>query len=85
MKKLFIAIAAFAGVLTANAAVEVLDLTKASEKLEFNAENGAWTKTYDEDAEALESQCFSFAHNAMSEYDTWWGFTASNSADNSMQ
>lgn len=85
MKKLIIAVAAFVGVLTANAAVEVLDLTKASEKLEFNAETGAWTKTYEDEVTTLESQCFSFAHNAMSEYDTWWGFTASNSADNSMQ
>ncbi|MCM1369461.1 MAG: DUF4465 domain-containing protein [Candidatus Amulumruptor caecigallinarius] len=59
-----------------------LDLTKSTTPLQFNAENGSWTGTYDDDAESIESQCFSFVHNAMGDYDTWWGFTASNSADN---
>lgn len=59
-----------------------LDLTKATTKLEFNAENGSWVGTYDDDEEVIESQCFLFVKGSMGDYDTWWGFTASNSADN---
>ena len=65
--------------------VTVLDLTKADPKLEFDAETGAWSDTYNDDAESIESQCFSFVHSSMSDYNTWWGFTASNSADNSFR
>lgn len=60
----------------------ILDLSKSTTELTFNAENGSWTGTYDDDAESIESQCFSFLHSAISDWKTWWGFTASNSADN---
>ncbi|MBD5289451.1 MAG: DUF4465 domain-containing protein [Bacteroides sp.] len=60
-----------------------LDLTKSTTPLSFNEQTGAWTGTYDDDEESIESQCFSFVHNSMADYNTWWGFTASNSADNS--
>ena len=60
----------------------ILDLSKSTTELTFNTENGSWTDTYDEDAECIESQCFSFLHSAISEWNTWWGFTASNSTDN---
>ncbi len=59
-----------------------LDLTKSTTPLEFNDENGSWVDTYDDDAESIDSQVFSFVHSAMAEWKTWWGFTASNSADN---
>ena len=62
--------------------VVTLDLTKATTQLEFNADNGSWVGTYDDDEESIESQCFSFVHSSLGDYDTWWGFTASNSADN---
>lgn len=65
--------------------VVILDLTHPTTTLEFNATNGSWTGTYDDDAESIESQCFSFVHNSMGDYQTWWGFTASNSADNTRQ
>ncbi len=63
--------------------VTVLDLTNAGSALEFDAETGAWTDTYNDDSESIESQCFSFVHSSMSDWQTWWGFTVSNSADNS--
>lgn len=63
--------------------VTVLDLTNAGSVLEFDAETGAWTDTYNDDSESIESQCFSFVHSSMSDWQTWWGFTVSNSADNS--
>ena len=84
MKKIFTLAILFAG-LTANAAdsnVITLDLAKATTALTFNAETGAWTGTYDDEETAIESQCFSFVKGSMSEYNTWWGFTASNSSDN---
>lgn len=59
-----------------------LDLSKATTELKFNETTGAWTETYNDDEESIESQCFTFVHNAISEWNTWWGFTASNSADN---
>lgn len=63
----------------------VLDLSKAETPLEFDTDNGAWTGTYDDDETEIESQVFSFVHNSMGDYDTWWGFTASNSANNKYQ
>lgn len=60
----------------------ILDLTKASTELSFNPENGSWVGTYDDDATSIDSQCFSFFHNSIADWMTWWGFTASNSADN---
>ena len=59
----------------------ILDLSKSTTELSFNAANGSWTGTYDDDAESIESQCFSFLHSAIADWKTWWGFTASNSAD----
>lgn len=85
MKKQLILIAsAIIGCSAANADGDmvILDLTKATTPLEFNATNGSWTKTYDDNATTIDSQCFSFIHGALGEYQTWWGFTASNSADN---
>lgn len=83
-KSLLFVSAMLACTLMANADDQVitLDLTKATTPLEFNAENGSWTGTYDDDEESLESQCFSFVHSSMGDYYTWWGFTASNSSDN---
>lgn len=83
-KNAFLVITLFAAASMAYAGdIITLDLTKTTTPLAFNAETGAWDKTYDEDIESLESQCFSFAHHAMAEWRTWWDFTASNSADNS--
>lgn len=62
--------------------VEILDLTKAATPLEFNAETGAWTQTYNEEEPTIDSQLFCFMHSALTDYDTWWGWTASNSANN---
>lgn len=62
--------------------VTILDLTKAVTPLEFDATNGSWTGTYDDNQEVIESQCFIFVHGSLSEYSSWWGFTASNSVDN---
>lgn len=70
------------GIASADDQVITLDLTKATTPLEFNADNGAWTGTYDDDITSIESQCFSFVHSSMGDYYTWWDFTASNSADN---
>lgn len=83
-KAIFSIAAAIAAASCAYAADEspiILDLSKATTELTFNAENGSWTGTYDDDAESIESQCFSFLHSAISEWKTWWGFTASDSAD----
>lgn len=60
-----------------------LDLANATTNLEFNENTGAWVGTYDDEAQCIESQCFSFVHSSISDWNTWWGFTASNSADNS--
>lgn len=63
--------------------VVTLDLTKATTELTFNETSGEWNGTFDDDEEVIESQCFLFLHNSMGSYKTWWGFTASNSSDNS--
>ncbi|MDE5642764.1 MAG: DUF4465 domain-containing protein [Muribaculaceae bacterium] len=62
-----------------------LDLTKAETELEFDSATGAWTGTFDDDAVTIDSQTFCILHNSMSDWDTWWGFTASNSSDNSFR
>ncbi len=87
MKRLFTfgLCAIFSLGLTAQEKIITLDLSKAATKLEFNETTGAWTGTYDDDAESIESQCFSFVHNSMADWNTWWGFTASNSTDNAMR
>lgn len=89
--KSLLALSAASVAVTANAQAPasdnliVLDLSKATTELAFNPENGAWTGTYDDDETEIESQVFSFVHNSMGEYDTFWGFTASNFANNSKQ
>ncbi|WP_295730462.1 DUF4465 domain-containing protein [uncultured Muribaculum sp.] len=84
MNRIIIPALSVACALIANAQSDIitLDLTKATTELKFDAETGAWAGTYDDDAQSIDSQCFSFVHNSMGEYKTWWGFTASNSADN---
>lgn len=85
MQKTILFIAALLCAASANAESEkiTLDLTKSTTPLEFNATNGSWTGTYDDDAESIDSQVFSFVHSSMSDWNTWWGFTASNHSDNS--
>ncbi len=61
----------------------ILDLSKSTTPLTFSSDTGAATITYDDDTEEFESQCFVFGHNSIVDWNTWWGFTASNSADNS--
>ncbi|MDE7110343.1 MAG: DUF4465 domain-containing protein [Muribaculaceae bacterium] len=60
----------------------LLDLSKSTTPLEFNNETGAWTETYNDDATVIKSQCFNIVHSSVSEWMSWSGFTASNSADN---
>lgn len=74
------AMAAFALSATAGDIV-TLDLTNPLTPLQFDAETGAWTETLNEDEYTIDSQVFSFMHNAMASWGTWWGFTASNSAN----
>ncbi|MBB1148586.1 DUF4465 domain-containing protein [Myroides sp. NP-2] len=40
-----------------------------------------WKETFTEDA-PLASSIFSFSHNAMTDWNVWYGFTVSNSSDN---
>jgi len=84
MKRILLSFIMSAAALAASAAGDVitLDLTKSTTKLEFDKNNGAWTATFDDDMESIDSQVFSFVHNSMGAYKTWWGFTASNSVDN---
>lgn len=85
MKRAFIIPLAAIIALTANAAdgkTVTLDLTAPLSDLRFDAETGAWSETYNEEEMTLDSQIFTFVKGAISDYDTWWGFTASNSADN---
>lgn len=88
MKRMIIIAAAAAAIgtgVSAQDATVTLDLTKATTPLSFDAGNGAWTGTYDDEQTVIESQVFRIVHNSMSDYNTWWGFTASNSADNTRQ
>ncbi|MDE6341698.1 MAG: DUF4465 domain-containing protein [Muribaculaceae bacterium] len=79
---LFLTLGAIAASSSAQRELITLDLTKSATPLEFNTENGSWTGTYDDDATSIDSQVFSFVHGSMGEWNTWWGFTASNSYDN---
>lgn len=85
MKKAVFILLLAAGSASAADDVITLDLTKATTTLEFNAENGSWNGTFNDDEKSIDSQVFSFIHSSMGEYDTWWGFTASNSANNAQQ
>lgn len=83
--KHFMLMAAVAGCSSSAQAADgiiTLDLSQAATTLEFNAANGSWTGTYDDDEATLDSQIYCMLHNSMSDWQTWWGFTASNSADN---
>ncbi len=85
MKKVILSVAVVLSAIgMANAAEKIitLDLTKSTTALEFDASNGMWTGTYNDEETSVDSQCFSFIHSSMGEYKTWWGFTASNSSDN---
>lgn len=85
MKKATFFLAAFfcaAAIINAESETITLDLTKSTTPLEFNRNNGSWTGTYDDDAECIDSQVFSFVHGSIADWNTWWGFTASNHADN---
>ena len=90
-KVFFIASAALALCLNVNAQntttsdIITLDLSKATTELTFDPTNGMWEGTYDDDETEIESQVFSFVHSSMGDYNTWWGFTASNSANNTRQ
>ncbi len=83
-KATFILLLAACGASAADDVI-TLDLTKATTPLEFDAKSGAWAGTYNDDEESIESQCFSFLHYSMGDMNTWWGFTASNSADNAQK
>lgn len=81
---LFAALALLAGAFTAAADDEVitLDLTKTDTPLTFNENNGAWTETYNTEKQSVSAQIFSFNKWGFAEYGMWWGFTPSNSCDN---
>lgn len=79
----FLAAALISVAVSGSAETIVLDLSKSETPLTFDEETGAATLTYDDDTEAIESQCFQFLHSSMGDWNTWWGFTVSNSADNS--
>ena len=83
MKKIFTLVAAAMMAVSVNAQTVTLDLTKATTELAFDSETGAWTGSFDQTQEVIESQSFIFIHNCNPDWHTWWGFTASNSADNS--
>lgn len=87
MKNFYITLTALLLTATGYAQSDIitLDLTKATTSLSFESENGMWSDTFNDDAESIDSQCFSFVHSSMGSYKTWWGFTASNSADNTQK
>lgn len=59
-----------------------LDLTKTTNPLTFNADNGAWTETYNTAIQSVDAQVFNFTKWGFEAYGMWWGFTPSNSTDN---
>lgn len=63
--------------------VITLDLTKAETPMEFDPVTGAWTGTMDDDQYTIDTRDFCILHNSMADFGSWWGFTASKSADNS--
>ena len=79
----FLAIGSASAQITFDEDVILLDLSNATTPLTFESENGMWTGTYDDDETEIESQIFSIVHGCYSEWKTWWGFTASNSTNNS--
>lgn len=88
MRKFTLSLVAALAVFSAFAsdeAIVTLDLTKAETPMTFNSSTGAWSGTYDDDEVTIDSQLFCIIHNSMSDWQTWWGFTASNSSDNSLR
>ena len=65
--------------------VIMLNLSEATTDLTFDEINGMWSDNFDEDATEIDSQVFSIVHGCISDYNYWYGFTASNSTDNSYQ
>ena len=82
-----VAFSTFAGAYAQSSAHDliILDLSKATTPLSFDDVNGMWNDTFDDDATEIESQVFSIVHGSISDYDYWYGFTASNSTDNTYQ
>lgn len=62
-----------------------LDLSKAETVLNFNATTGEWDQTFSDEEPTIDSQLYCFMHSALPSYNTWWGFTVSNSANNQPQ
>lgn len=89
LKTTFLALAAMLAITSASAQNEegiiLLDLSKSTTPLTFDETNGMWNGTYDDDETEIESQVFSIVHGSYSDWKTWWGFTASNSTNNSYE
>lgn len=87
MKLFTLAAALMCGTVGASAASEIvtLDLTHPESTLQFDATNGMWTDTYNDEEVTLDSQLYTFMHSSMSAWSTWWGWTASNSVNNRPQ
>lgn len=87
MNKIFTLALALCSLSMANAAgnddIITLDLTKATTEMTFDATTGAWNNAGDEEITTIDSQCFSFIRHYLYGGSLWFGFTASNSADNS--
>lgn len=63
----------------------LLDLSKATTSLTFDEVNGMWSDNFNDESTEIESQVFSIVHGSYSDWNYWWGFTASNSTDNAFQ
>lgn len=87
MNKIYTILASllFGGIASLSAATHTLDLTKSTTPLSFDENTGAWTENFNDAATVIDSQIFSFVHGAIADMGCWWGFTASNSADNSLR
>lgn len=79
-KRFYLAATALLSLGMASAATYTLDLSKAG--MTFDSTNGAWTSNLDEDATVVGAQIFEFTHGCITDWNCWWGFTASNHADN---
>lgn len=70
---------------SATEGVTTLDLSRAMTEFTFDAKTGAWNQTFSDEEPTIDSQLYCFMHYALPSYQTWWGFTASNSVDNMPQ
>lgn len=85
-KSIFSALLAMsAGAASAADGLAVLDLSKADTQLTFDAATGQWSETFSDEEPTIDSQLYCFMHSALPSYQTWWGFTASNSINNQPQ